>query len=55
VNEIVNDSDSDREGCYTHYHTVKHYWRYVLNFKSLSHIVFVYFLLKSRKKGLWTL
>jgi hypothetical protein len=29
------------EGCYTRYHTLKHYWRYVLNFKSLSHIVFV--------------
>jgi len=40
VNEIVNDSDSDTEGCYTWYHMLKHYWRYVLNFKSLSHIVF---------------
>ena len=31
------------EGCYTCTHniTLKHYWRYVLNFKSLSHIVFV--------------
>jgi len=25
VNEIVNDSDSDTEGCYTRYHTLKHY------------------------------
>jgi len=25
VNEIVNDSDSDTEGCYTQYHTLKHY------------------------------
>ena len=41
VNEIVNDSDSDTEGCYTQYHMLKYYWRYVLNFKSLSHIVFV--------------
>jgi len=41
VNEIVNDSDSDTEGCYTRYHTLKHYLRYVLNFKSLSLIVFV--------------
>ena len=41
VNEIVNDSDSDTEGCYTRYHTLKHYWTYVLNFKSLSRIVFV--------------
>ena len=24
VNEIVNDSDSDT-GCYTQYHTLKHY------------------------------
>jgi len=39
VNEIVNDSDSDTEGCYTRYHTLKRY--YVLNFRSLSHIVFV--------------
>jgi len=29
------------EGCYIQYHMLKHYWRYVLNFKSLSHIVFV--------------
>ena len=26
VNEIVNDSDSDTEGWYTRYHTLKHYW-----------------------------
>ena len=25
VNEIVYDSDSDTEGCYTRYHTLKHY------------------------------
>ena len=25
VNEIVNDSDSDTEGCYTRYHTLKYY------------------------------
>jgi len=26
VNETVNDdSDSDTEGCYTRYHTLKHY------------------------------
>jgi len=25
VNEIVNDSDSDTEGCHTQYHTLKHY------------------------------
>ena len=25
VNEIVNDIDSDTEGCYTRYHTLKHY------------------------------
>jgi len=25
VNEIVNDCDSDTEGCYTRYHTLKHY------------------------------
>ena len=25
VNEIVNDSDSDTEGWYTRYHTLKHY------------------------------
>ena len=25
VNEIVNDSDSDTEGCYTRYHMLKHY------------------------------
>jgi len=29
------------EGSYTRYHTVKHYWRYGLNFKLLFHIVFV--------------
>ena len=25
VNEIVNDSDSDTEGCYTRYHMLKYY------------------------------
>jgi hypothetical protein len=25
VNETVNDSDSDTEGCYTQYHKLKHY------------------------------
>jgi len=25
VNETVNDSDSDTEGCYTQYRTLKHY------------------------------
>jgi len=25
VNEIVNDSDSDTEGCYIRYHLLKHY------------------------------
>ena len=29
------------EGSYTRYHMLKHYWRYGLNFKPLSHIVFV--------------
>ena len=29
------------EGCYTRYHMLKHYWRYALNFKSLSHTVFM--------------
>ena len=29
------------EGWYTWYRMMKHYWRYVLNFKSLSHTVFV--------------
>jgi len=29
------------QGCYTRYHTLKRYWRYVLNLKSLSYIVFV--------------
>jgi hypothetical protein len=29
------------EGRYIRYHTLKHYWRYVQNFKFLSHIVFV--------------
>ena len=25
MNEIVNDSDSDTEGCHTQYHTLKHF------------------------------
>ena len=41
VNEIESYSDSDTEGYYTQYHMLKHYWRYVLNFKSLSYIVFM--------------
>jgi len=39
------------EGSYTRYQTLKRYWRYVLNFKSLSHIVFVYLFTEISKEG----